>query len=45
MVDLGSGANIMYLNLFKGLRLKNQDVTKYDTSLVSFDGRVVIPEG
>ena len=45
MVDLGGGANIIYLDLFKGLGLKSQDLIKYDTSLVSFDGRVVIPEG
>ena len=31
--------------LFKGIRLKNQDLVKYDMPLVSFDGRVVIPEG
>ena len=35
----------MYLDLFKGLRLKSQDLIKYDTPLVSFVGRVVIPEG
>ena len=35
----------MYPDLFKGLGLKNQDLIKYDTPLVSFDGRVVIPEG
>jgi len=35
----------MYPDLFEGLRLKSQDLAKYDTSLVSFDGRVVIPEG
>ena len=35
----------MYPDLFKGLGLKNQDLTKYDTPLVSFDGRVVIPDG
>ena len=45
MIDQGSGAEVMYLNLFKGLELKNQDLIKYDTLLVSFDGRVVIPEG
>ena len=45
MVDQGSGADVMYPDLFKGLGLKNQDLTKYDTSLVSFDGSVVIPEG
>ena len=45
MIDQGSGADVMYPDLFEGLGLKNQDLTKYDTSLVSFDGRVVIPEG
>ena len=34
----------MYPNLFEGLGLKNQDLMKYDTPLVSFDERVVIPE-
>ena len=45
MVDQGSGADVMFLDLFKGLRQKSQDLIKYDTSLVSFDGRVVIPKG
>ena len=45
MVDQGSGVDVMYSDLFKGLRLKDQDLTKYDTPLVSFDGRVVIPQG
>ena len=45
MIDQGSRADIMYSDLFKGLKLKNQDLMKYDTPLVSFDGRVVIPEG
>ena len=35
----------MYLDLFKGLGLMDQDLKKYDTPLVSFDGRVVIPQG
>ena len=45
MIDQGSRANVMYLALFEGLELKSQDLAKYDTPLVSFDGRVVIPEG
>ena len=45
MVDQGSGVDVIYPNLFKGLRLKNQDLMKYDTPLVSIDGKVVIPEG
>lgn len=35
----------MYLNLFKGLDLKIEDLSKYDTTLVRFDGRIVIPKG
>ena len=42
LIDQGSGVNVMYLELFKGLRLKNKDFSKYDTPLVGFDGRVVI---
>ena len=38
MVDQGSGANVMYLGLFKGLGLKNEDISKYDMPLVGFDG-------
>ena len=34
----------MYLDLFEGLGLKSQDLVKYDTPLVSFEGRVVILE-
>ena len=33
----------MYPNLFKGLGLKMEYLSKYDTLLVGFDGRVVIP--
>ena len=45
MIDQGSGADVMYSDLFEGLGLKTQDLAKYDTPLVSFDERVVIPEG
>ena len=45
MIDQGSRADAMYPDLFEGLGLKNQDLTRSDTPLVSFDGRVVIPEG
>ena len=45
MVDQECGADVMYSDLFKGFGLKDQDLTKYDTPLVSFDGRVVIPQG
>ena len=45
MVDQGSGADVMYPDLFKGFELKDQDLSKYDTPLVSFNGRLVILEG
>ena len=45
MVDQGNGADVMYPDLFKGLGLKSEDLSKYDTPLVGFDGRVVIPQG
>ena len=45
MVDQGSGAEIMYPDLYNGLRLKLEDLTAYDSPLVSFDGKVVIPKG
>ncbi|XP_075665406.1 uncharacterized protein LOC142635075 [Castanea sativa] len=44
MVDQGSGADIMYPDLFKGLNLKLEDLT-YDSPLISFEGKVVIPKG
>ena len=45
LVDHGSGAEVMYLDFFEGLGLKKKDLSKYDTPLVGFDGRMVIPEG
>ena len=43
MIYQGNGADVMYPNLFKGLGLKKEDLSKYDMPLVKFDGRVVIP--
>ena len=45
MIDQGSGAEIMYLDLYKWLNLKPEDLTAYDSPLVSFDGKVVILRG
>ena len=36
---------MMYLDLFKGLGLKNEDLLKYNTPLVEFNGQVVILKG
>ena len=45
MVDQGSGVEIMYLNLYRGLNLRPRDLTAYNSPLVSFDGKVVILRG
>ena len=45
MVDQGSGVEIMYLDLYRGLNLEPKDLTTYDSPLVSFDGKVVILRG
>ena len=43
LVDQGRGAEIMYLDLYKELNLRPEDLEKYDSPLVGFDGRLVIP--
>ncbi|XP_050242493.1 uncharacterized protein LOC126691500 [Quercus robur] len=45
MIDQGSGVDVMYPDLFKGLGLKKEDLVKHTSPLVGFDGKVVIPEG
>ena len=45
MLDQGSGAEIMYPVLYKGLNLRPEDLTAYDSPLVSFYRKVVILRG
>ncbi|XP_030941776.1 uncharacterized protein LOC115966749 [Quercus lobata] len=45
LVDQGSAVEIMYPDLYKGLNLKQEDLMPYDSPLVSFEGKVVIPRG
>ena len=45
MVDQGSAVEIMYPDLYKGLNLKPEDLTAYESPLVSFEGKTVIPKG
>lgn len=45
MIDQGSRAEILYPDLYKGLDLKSEDLSKYDTLLVGFDRKTVVPEG
>ena len=44
-MDQGSGAELMYPDLYKELNLRPEYLTAYDSPLVSFDGKVVIPRG
>ena len=43
LVDQGSGTKILYPDLFKGLRLKLEDLVSYESPLVGFDGKKIIP--
>ena len=45
MVDQGSAVEIMYPDLYKGLKLKTEDLMPYNSPLVSFEGKIVIPKG
>ena len=44
MVDGGSGAEVMYPDLYKGLGLKLEDLMPYNFPLISFNGKLVIPK-
>ena len=44
LVDQGSVVEIMYPDLYKGLNLRSKDLTTYDSLLVSFEGKTVIPK-
>ena len=45
LVDQGSAIEIMYPDLYNGLNLKSEDLTAYESPLVSFEGKTVIPKG
>ncbi|XP_030942145.1 uncharacterized protein LOC115967229 [Quercus lobata] len=45
MINKGSAADIMYPDLYKGLGLKSENLAAYNSPLVSFEGRMVIPKG
>ena len=45
LIDQESEAEIMYPDFYKGLGLKQENLTKYDTPLVGFNGKVVVLEG
>ena len=45
LVDQGSAVEIMYLDLYKGLNLKPENLTAYDSPLVSFEGKTITISG
>ena len=45
LVDQGSEVEIMYPDLYKGLNLKPKDLEIYDSPLMGFNGRMVVPRG
>ena len=45
MVGQSSGAEIIYPDLYKGLNLKPKDLVSYNSPLMGFNGKIVIPKG
>ena len=45
LVDPGSVVEVMYPDLYKGLNLRPEDLTAYDSPLISFEGKTVTPKG
>ena len=45
LIDQGNGTKIMYLNLFKGLELRTEDLACYDSPLIGFNGKIVFSKG
>ena len=45
LVDQGSAVEVMYPVLYRGLNLKPENLTVYDSPLVSFEGKTVTPRG
>ena len=45
LVDQGSGAEIMYLDLYRGLNLRPKDLNTYDSPLMGFNGKMVVLRG
>jgi len=45
MVDQGSRADVMDPDLFRGLRVRKEDLIKHTSPLVGFEGKIVIPKG
>ena len=44
-MDQGNTVEVMCPDLYKGLRLKPENLTTYNSPLISFEGKTVIPKG
>ena len=45
LVNQGSAVEVIYPDLYKGLKLKPEDLSAYDSPLVSFEGKTITPKG
>lgn len=45
LVDPGSAVEVIYPDLYKGLNLRLEDLTAYDSPFISFEGKIVVPKG
>lgn len=45
LIYKGNESNIMYPDLYKGLSLRDENLTKYDTLLVGFDEKMAMLAG
>ena len=45
LIDQENGVEVMYPDLFSGVGLNIEDLSKYDTPIIGFNERMVIPEG
>ena len=43
--DQSSGVEIMYPNLFRGLKLRPDNLTCHNSPLIRFDGKIIFPKG
>ena len=45
LIDPSSAVEVMYPDLYKGLNLRPEDLMAYDSPLISFEGKTVVPKG
>ena len=45
LIDQGSAMEVMYPYLYRGMNLKPEDLTAYNSPLVSFEGKTITLRG